>query len=317
MVSDFRTNLHRGLNGQAVAFADLFDFLRSTVGTCTNSSGVVSTAAIGKPRYDHVFEDGQWLSRGLLIEGHARTNLLRWTSDFGNSAWSRTRSSITPNAGFSTDGSTSATRLTSTAATYDGAVRQSVSYTSGDTLTFSIYAKAGDRPYVFLRERTRGLFKDTYFDLTNGVTGTVNYVHTAQIQNAGNGWYRCAITVVATQSAGTDFEIYSSEDDYDTSSTQPVYVLIWGAHLEKGHGPSSYIATQDTPVQRAGDVLSMFCGHLSDPSASVVVSLTLSGNLQIVQGTGPVSLLHWTDPSGDRIELHVEADTVTTGQLVV
>lgn len=89
-------------------------------------------------------------------------------------------------------------------------------------------------------------------------TGTVNSVHTAQIQNAGNGWYRSAITVKATQSASTVFEIYSSENDYDTSSTQPVYELIWGAQLEKGHGPSSYIARQDTPVQRAGDVLSMF-----------------------------------------------------------
>lgn len=122
--------------------------MRSTVGTYTNSSGVVSTAAIGEPRYDHVFEDGQWVSRELLIEGHARTNLLRWSSDFESSAWSRTRSSITPKAGFCPDGSMSATRLTSTASTFDGAVRQSVSYTVGDTLTFSIYAKAGDRPYV-------------------------------------------------------------------------------------------------------------------------------------------------------------------------
>lgn len=149
VVSDFRANLHRGLNGQAVAFADLFDFSRSTVGTYTNSSGVVSTAAIGELRYDHVFEDGQWVSRGLFVEGQARTNLLLRSSDFGNSAWSCTRSSITPNAGFGPDVSMSATRLTSTASTFDGAVRQSMSYTLGDTLTFSIHAKAGDRPYVF------------------------------------------------------------------------------------------------------------------------------------------------------------------------
>ncbi len=48
----------------------------------------------------------------------------------------------------------SATRVTSSASTYDGAVRQSVSYTSGDTLTFSIYAKAGDRPmFSYVNER--------------------------------------------------------------------------------------------------------------------------------------------------------------------
>lgn len=55
----------------------------------------------------------------------------------------------------------SATRLTSTDSTYDGAVRQSASYSLDDTLTFSNYAKAGDRPYVFLHERTRGFAKDT------------------------------------------------------------------------------------------------------------------------------------------------------------
>lgn len=317
IVADFVGGRYRGAGPLPAAFSDLFSFARTTSGTYTDASGVLQTAAAGVPRFDHALENGKWVNRGLLIENKSRANMLKWSGDFANAIWVKSRASVLSMAGSAPDGSVSASQLTSTASTYDGAVRQSAAYATGDTLTFSVYAKGGDRAYLFLRERTRGFAKDTYFNLASGTTGTVNSAHTAVMKAVGNGWYRCSITVTATQSATTDFEIYSSEDDFNTSSSQPGFIHIWGAQLELGEGPSSYIATQEVPVTRAADSVSAAGGALFDPLEAGAVSVAIAGWAQVVTNTGPVVVMDWSGPSGDGIEHRIETDAPSTGALRV
>jgi hypothetical protein len=43
-------------------------YTRASTGTSTNASGVLTTAAINEPRFDHVYNGSSWVSKGLLIE---------------------------------------------------------------------------------------------------------------------------------------------------------------------------------------------------------------------------------------------------------
>ena len=74
------------MNGAAEAFSDIFTFTRSTTGTYFDANGVMQTAAINTPRFDHNPLTGEKL--GLLIE-EQRTNLVFRSGDIAG-YWGRT-----------------------------------------------------------------------------------------------------------------------------------------------------------------------------------------------------------------------------------
>jgi len=312
IVADFARDAYRDAQNTTGLFGDMFNLTRSGIGTYTDASGTLRVAAADTPRFDYVRQGGAWLGQGLLVESEARTNLFHHSAGFDNSAWTKSRANITTNDGLAPDGTNGAQRLTSTASTFDGAVRQSVSYNAGDVLSFSVYARAGDRPFLFLRERARGFPKDSYFDLSAGVMASVNSAHTAQMLDMGNGWYRCSITVEASQTATTGFEIYNSQENLNTASAQPGYTYIWGAQLEVGRAPSSYIPTQATPATRAAETLTLQAARMFDLSLSGAASLMLAGRGAFSDDAGLINLLRWGSDPASRIE-HI----VTSGQLQV
>ena len=313
--ADFRAGLYKGLGPQHSAFGQVFALSRGSSGAFTDASGTLVQAGPDVPRMDHVLENGQWAARGLLLESEARSNALKWSADFQNPVWTTSRASVVANAGLAPDGAMTACQLTSTTASFDGAIRQSATYATGETLSFSVYGKAGDRAFLFLRERTNGFAKDSYFDLQNGTLGMVNSVHTARIEDVGSGWFRCSVTVTATRTATSDFEVYNSEENANTASAQPGFTYIWGAQLERGAAPSSYIATQGTVATRGADSLTVLPGQLVDPVGDGGVSLLLRGDAHVLPGAAPVQIARWGDGNGDRIEMDIVADGASAGQL--
>lgn len=313
--ADFRAGMYKGLGPQQTAFEQVLAFSRGSSGAFTDASGTLVHAGPDVPRMDHVLENGQWAARGLLLESETRSNALKWSADFHNPVWTASRASVATNAGRAPDGAMTACQLTSTTASFDGAIRQSASYSTGETLSFSVYGKAGDRAFLFLRERTNGFAKDSYFDLQNGTLGMMNSVHTARIENVGSGWFRCSITVTATRTATSDFEIYNSEDNANTASAQPGFTYIWGAQLERGAAASSYIATQGTVATRSADSLTLLPGQLVDPVADGGVSLLVRGDAHVLPGAAPVQIARWGNESGDRIKIEIVADGASAGQL--
>ena len=102
-------------------------------------------------------------------------------------------------------------------------------------------------------------------NLTNGVTATGIGSPTAPINVSStaypNGWYRVQFSVVATSAAAITLDIRLSRDgtwanrSYLGDGVQSS--LIWGAQVEAGAFPTSYIPTTTASVVRSVDVCSI------------------------------------------------------------
>ena len=114
------------------------------------------------------------------------------------------------------------------------AIYQSV--TSTGVQTFSIYAKANTTDWVFLN--FSGIASSgAYFDLANGVTGTIQgNVINAEIKSSTNGYYRISITASGTASIAV---IYVADANNTISGTSGS-IYIQDAQLVEGTEPLDY-----------------------------------------------------------------------------
>jgi hypothetical protein len=141
---------------------------------------------------------------------------------------------------------------------------QAVSVTSGVAYTQSVFAKKGTNNFLQIIGTTTNSIYDAYswanFDLENGALGTIGSSATATITYFGNGWYRCTMTATATATAsGNGFLlclITSANSLRAETNSLATSVHIWGAQVEQGAHPSSYIPTTTGTGTRIADVIS-------------------------------------------------------------
>jgi len=222
-------------------------FTRSTTGTYVDSNGVIKTAAANEARFDHDPESGS--SLGLLIE-ESRTNSLTYSAEFDNAAWTKTTATVSPNATTSPDNTISSEKLIPDSG-FTGRVSQSKSFTSGVTYSQSVFAKEGEFSTLKMASNA-GIFPvEVTFDLS---TGTISSLvrGSATITPVGNGWYRCTATATAVLTSSTEVRYFCGDVGDGTSG-----IYIWGAQLEQGSFPTSYIPTAGATLTRAVDIASM------------------------------------------------------------
>ena len=248
-----------------------------------------TTAQVFNARFDH---DPITLDcKGLLIE-EQRTNLITWSEEMSTATgWSEDSNRIlwVNNATTSPAGTTTAEKITELALA--GVTRKisvkSAPVVTGTTYTLSVYAKAAERS--FLQITASASFTSVYqnFDLSNGTIGSGNATSSA-ITAMGNGWYRCSI--VATASATANGTITVGIVPASTSLLFATYqgadnhgIFLWGAQLEAGSFPTSYIPTTTSSVVRSADVCSItgsdFTGMYNQPEGTWNVGFTLTSSL--------------------------------------
>lgn len=247
-----------GLDLSPRAFSDLITFTRSTGGGRFNAQGQYEWLPADTPRIDYDPVTGE--CRGLLIE-EQRTNLLTYSSDFGNAAWTNLGAGLSVVAGTASapDGSATASKLVETTGTGTHQVRQRVNpLAKSAPYTFSIFLKAGERvkASVLLGNSALNPDRTVLIDLTTGVLGFSSGV-VATSNDAGNGWWRLTVTKVSAASGtDADFVIRVADDtgatSYQGDGTSGIY--IWGAQLEAGSFPTSHIPTTTAQVTRAADI---------------------------------------------------------------
>jgi hypothetical protein len=230
-------------------------YTATTTQAITNYIPVLQTAASGVARFDNNPTTGE--SLGLLIE-ESRTNLVTYSSDLTNAAWTKAGGTITANTIVAPDGTLSGDKLVEDSANSTHQVNQAYSITSGTVYTCTIYAKAAERSFIAIQPSSDSRF--AYFNLTTGTVGSTGGSPTAtSIQSVGNGWYRCSITFSAITTGSVTAIVYCANADSGATYTGNGFsgVFLWGAQLEAGSFATSYIPTVASQVTRAADAASM------------------------------------------------------------
>ena len=230
----------------------------TTTQPITNYQSTLVNASINQPRFDH--DPVTKECKGLFIE-YATTNLLTYSEDFGNAAWTKNASTVLGDFTIAPDGTKSADKLVETTATDLHYVSSSSQvFTSGVTYTFSVYVKASTRDVLQIVPPA-GAFPVAFanFNLTTGTIGSQSGALSVSIIPAGNGWHRCSLTLSAISS--TSSPVFFLLQPSDTSPRADAYtgdgysgIYIWGAQLEANSAsPSSYVATAGSTASRGYD----------------------------------------------------------------
>jgi hypothetical protein len=217
-------------------------FTRGSTGTFVGSDGLIQSAAINTPRFDHT---SAGVCRGLLIE-EGRTNLFARSEELGNAYWTISNASISGIKQTSPNGSLTADTITASAGT--PSLYRAVACTASTLYTFSFYIKIGTL--------TPSDFKFAVRDDTNGVFIADNIV--PNVTPVTTEWRR--VTYTFTTPVGCVLvRPYLMRYSYLAAGT----IYLWGAQLEAGSFPTSYIPTTTGTLARGADVCNITGGNFS------------------------------------------------------
>jgi hypothetical protein len=197
-------------------------------------------------------EEGVWFQPDAANEDWRR-NLLTFTEQFDNAAWTKSRATISADAVTAPNGTLTADNLTQSAGqTIVGEVSVSFSWSTG-AYTLSVYAKPNGKNFLRFVENgsVAAASAATWFNISAGTVGTTSANHTASITNVGSGWYRCVISFTSISSTLKTFAV--TIQCADTNNTTTVVdsggISIWGAQLELGSVATDYQRISDVSTE--------------------------------------------------------------------
>ena len=214
----------------------------------TTTAAVYEGITDNLPRLDY---SGGASCPSLLLEP-SRTNLITQSEYFGASYW--TKSGVSVVDGFtSPEGLSNAYKLVEDSSNGQHFIYSSNSGGSvGNKITTSFFVKADTRSWC----RIIGYDgSSVWFDLENGVLGTqTNAI--GSIEPLLNDWYKISSTYTSSNASAEKGYLYlatgNNSTTYQGDGTSGIY--IYGAQLELGSYPTSYIPTYGTSASRAGDI---------------------------------------------------------------
>lgn len=298
-------------------------FTRASTGTFYDKDGILRTAQNNVARFDHnpVTEE----SLGLLIE-EQRTNLVTYSDDFANAAWTKSGTTITSNTVVAPDGALTGDKIVESATTASHIVAASATVVSGTTYTVTAYFKAAERGFALLSLATSFPTTSIQINLATGAvtTGTGTPL-SSSATNVGNGWWRAQLTVAANASGSGVVNIFPSIDGvwanrgYTGDGTSGIF--IWGAQLEVGAFPTSYIPTVASQVTRSADAASMTGTNFSSwfnnaegtMYADLIVGTTASAHIFSVNTNATANRIALR--TGTSFDFLIQTNSVTQAQV--
>jgi hypothetical protein len=242
----------------ATTGSNLVTFTRASSGTFVGSDGLIQSASTDVPRFDHNPTTGE--SLGLLVE-EQRTNLVLRSEEVSFAYWVKTTSTITANESTAPDGTLTAELWTSTAT--NGIIEASITKDAvARTYTGSLWVKGDISAFTLTIDNGGTINRGrVLFNLSsNTITTTANEGNftgtSGSITLYPNDWKR--VTITTTTSTLTTMRFRPFFSGASGSS-----VRVWGAQVEEGAFPTSYIPTTTATVTRSADVASISGSNFS------------------------------------------------------
>jgi hypothetical protein len=215
----------------------------------------VAIAGINVPRDAHY--EGPLVApiRSTLIELPS-TNLILRSELLDQAPWSPSSATVTADTTVGPDGNGTGDTINVTVA--NGGLNQAQGKAAAALpYSFSVFLKAGSQSLAYLFFGVSGSYVNgaqVRFDLAAGVISVAAALNgagwanpSASITPAGNGWYRCTLSVTSDASATIQVGIIGPAI---------ATLIAWGGQLEQLAFPTSYIPTVGSTVSRSADQIS-------------------------------------------------------------
>jgi hypothetical protein len=180
-------------------------------------------------------------------------NIILYSSALANTAsWFFDNAATTTNNVIAPDGTLTGGKLTSsvTGGNNQGFIQQVVGVASNTVFTYSVYLKQGSSPTSLVDFFIISPYTEINATVTWGATPSIAYGFggaanastrlDSSFTDAGNGWWRVSMTI--NSGSGTSFACRVYVRGQGTNNVSGEYVYMWGPQLEKGYGPSPYVA---------------------------------------------------------------------------
>jgi hypothetical protein len=247
---DFINNraLYASVDVGNVTQATGYSFTRASDGYYTNADGTLTLFGSGALRRG---------DRGVLIEG-SRTNLLLRSQEFNNASWSKADVTVSANQYTAPDGTLTMDRMLASATNAAHYVAQTVTWTAAIHCV-SYFVRYVNQQYFQITTWDGTTSRYMNFDILNGTVGTGG--NATGLISAVSGGYRCVL-VTSTNQAAAGGNVTATLSNSSSAAANSVINAagteaygLWGAQIEAGAFPSSYIPTVAAAATRAADVL--------------------------------------------------------------
>jgi hypothetical protein len=233
-------------------------FTRGSTGTFVGSNGLIQTAAVNDPRFDH--DPVTLASRGLLIE-ESRTNLALQSENHPSASWNKTGITVASASNTAPNGDVNSSLASEDSSTGLHRIFQSTAYVSGTSYSISLFLKYAGRQFVAITHPTVAANGIAIFDIQNGTITLTQSGVTSSITAHPNGWYRCVVNGVSATTGGSSHIIQGSTTGGSLTGSYlglngPAF-YIYGSQVEAGSFATSYIPTTTGTVVRSADICSI------------------------------------------------------------
>ena len=222
----------------------------STVGEYIPTTSTINSA----PRFDHNPTTGE--SLGLLVE-EQRSNLLVQSENFGTT-WTSFGNTVAINTASAPDGQTTADTLVPNNGQGTSGVTQVVPGGLADSTvyTFSVFIKFAGLTAFNLQfyNKANTFFGSRNLNPQTGLLSGSEFGGTTSVVAYPNGWYRL---ILANLNSGTGATAPNARIVCSATGDGVSGAYIWGAQVEAGAFPTSYIPTTTAAATRSADVASI------------------------------------------------------------
>lgn len=237
-------------------------------GYARRPNGLYVPTGINEPVIDYG-ADGKPKGTGFF---GAYTNLLTYSEQFDNAAWTKVNATITADASSSPTGFVTAEKLVENTSSGVHGIQQNFAVEASSSYCISVFAKDGGAGRM-LRVAVSGVSNwtegfEARFNLTSGTVYGSSANAKASIMSIGGGWYLCSVIMTTVASppggAGATIQMTDGSGAFSYTGDGTSGLFIFGAQSTKTAFPVPYVPTTSAAVTRNADAFLLSGSDFTD-----------------------------------------------------